>query len=62
MTEEGEAQRSIGADAVETAFGDIGNLIHRVGAEIGEFLRLQVAPHVLDWIEVRCVAWQPLDR
>jgi len=27
-----------------------------VGAEIGEFLRLQVAPDVLDGIEVRCIA------
>ena len=42
MTEEGEAQRSIGADAVETVFRDIGDLINRGGAEIGKFLRLQV--------------------
>ncbi len=62
MMEEGEAHCSVGADAVETAFGDVGDLINRVGAEIGEFLRLQVAPDVLDWIEVRCVPWQPLDR
>jgi hypothetical protein len=29
--------------AIETTFGDIGDLIKRVGAQIGEFLRLEVA-------------------
>jgi hypothetical protein len=61
VTEEGEATRGIGADAVETVLGDSGDVVKRGGAEVGKFLRRQVAPDVLNGIEVRCLAWQSLD-
>ena len=62
VTEEGEAERSIRADAVKASFGDVSDLLNRVGAKIGEFLRTSGCPHVLDGVEVWRVAWQSLDR
>ena len=58
MTEEGETECGIRTNAVEAAFGGIGDLLNGVGAQIGEFLRLQIAPDVLDWIEIRWCAGQ----
>jgi hypothetical protein len=51
-----QAQVGIGADAVQSVFGHVSHLIDGVGAKVGQFLRLQVAPHVLDGIEVRWCA------
>ena len=42
--------------------GDTGDLVDRVGAQVGQFLRLEVAPDLLDRIEVWCVAGQWLHR
>jgi hypothetical protein len=40
MTEEGEAKCSVAANAVEALFGDVGDRIDRVAAQVGEFFRL----------------------
>jgi hypothetical protein len=61
MTQEAEGQRRLTANATtapaqRTAQGqDVG------GAEIGDVPGLDVAPHLLDWIEIGRVRGQPLD-
>lgn len=31
------------------------------GDQIGDLMRLEMPPHILDWIEFRSIGWQPLD-
>ena len=61
MPEEGEAEISIGPDAVEPFFGVDGSLLDGVGAQVGQFARLEVAPHQFDRVEVVPVGGEPLD-
>ena len=62
MTKEGEAERGIATDPIKPLFRTSGDLVDRVGAEVGQFLRFQIAPDILDGIEIRSITWQPLDR
>ena len=43
------------ADAHESIVGERGRLFNGVRAEVGEFLVLQVFPHLLDGIKVNTV-------
>ena len=56
MPEEGEAQIGIGPDALEPLVGVDGSLLDGVGAQVGEFARLEVAPDQLDGVEIVPVA------
>jgi hypothetical protein len=51
------AERRVGADAVQSVFGNIGNLVDGIGAEIGKLLGLEVAPDLLNGVEVVGIAW-----
>jgi hypothetical protein len=46
VTEESQAKGGIAADAVQSVFGNVSNLVESVGAEVAEFLGLQTAPHL----------------
>ena len=59
--QEGKAEFGIGTDAVQTVFGDVGDLVDGVRAQVRQFFRLEAAPNLLDGIDVRCVARQRLD-
>ena len=61
MTEEAKAERRVGADAVQSTSGNVGNLMDGVRAQIAELLGLQVAPDLFDRVEVVSIAWQRLD-
>ena len=61
MTEEAKAKRGVGADTVQAVFGNVGDLVDGVAAEIGKLLGLQAAPHLLNGVQVVGVAWQLLD-
>jgi hypothetical protein len=52
VTEEAKAKRSAGADAIQSAFGYIGNFVYGVCAHVAELLRLEVGPYLLDRVEV----------
>jgi hypothetical protein len=62
VAKEREAEVGVGADAVQAVFCNIGDVIDRIGAQVGQFPRLQVAPRLLEWIKVRCVDRELLDR
>jgi hypothetical protein len=62
VTKERETEVGIGADAIQAMFCGIGDLIDSVTAQVGEFLQFEVAPCLLEWIEVRCVARELLNR
>ena len=43
--------------------GDVESQLSQVkGAEVGRVASLEIGPQVLDWVEFRCVAGQPLDH
>jgi hypothetical protein len=61
VTEEGEAEVSVRADALEPVLGVGGSFFDGVGAQVGELALLQVAPDELDRVEVVGVAGEALD-
>ena len=52
MTEEGEAQLGVVADAAEPSIGVVGGFVGGVGAQIGELLPLERSPDLFDRVEV----------
>jgi hypothetical protein len=62
VTQKGEAEFGVGADAIETVFGDGRNLIDGVTAEVGKLTGLEVAEYLLGRIELRRVARQAFYR
>jgi len=61
VPQEGEAEWSVAADTIVARFCDVGDLVDRIGAQVGELFRLEAAPSLLDGIDLRCVARQWLD-
>jgi hypothetical protein len=56
VAEEGVAEVSVAAYAVEALVGDVGGGVDGVGAEVGQFFGFEAAPDVFDGIEVMGVA------
>ncbi len=52
IAQEREAQIGLCTDAAEAVVRCRGGFVDRVGAEVGEFVGLQVAPHRLDGVQV----------
>ena len=61
MPEEGEAEISIGPDAVEPLVGKARGFFDGVGAQIGQLTGLEIALHQFDRVEVVPVGGEPLD-
>ena len=61
MAEECEGQSGLAADAAEPLVDDLLGLADGVETEVGQLPALQVAPDLLDRIEIGGVARQPLD-
>ena len=56
MSEEGEAESGVTADAIQTLISYGGEFGDAVAAQVGEFGRFEVAPHLFYRIQLRCVA------
>ena len=61
MAEEGEAEWGVATDAVQSVFGGVRDLGNGVSAEVCQFMGFDVAPHLLNRIEVWRIARQALD-
>lgn len=61
MSEEGEAQAGVRADAAEPLVDDVRSLADGVRAQVGEFSALQVPLHLLDRVAVVGVGREGLD-
>jgi hypothetical protein len=61
VSKEVEAQLLVIADSLQGGIGSHLDLVNGVGTQIGEFDRLDVAPHQLDGVEVGGITGQALD-
>ena len=61
MAEEGEGQSGLATDPAEALVDDLLGLADGVEAQVGEFASLEIAPHLLDRVEVGGIAREPLD-
>ena len=61
MAEEGETQRSVVIDPLQTVFGGVGNLADGVGAQVGKLCRFHIAPRLFKRIELWSIPRQSLD-
>src|SRR5918911_1939377 len=52
MVQESKAEFCVAADAVESVCRDIGDDGDGVGTQVGKFLRLEAAPHLLGRVQV----------
>src|SRR5579863_3335950 len=62
MPQEREGEPSVVADATEPFVDDLLCLSDCVGTEIGEFAVLQIAPYLLDRVQVGGIGRKPLDH
>ena len=61
MAKEGETQRSVIIDPLQTVFGGVSNLADSVGAQVGKLGGFHIVPHLLGRIEVWSIPRQSLD-
>src|SRR4051794_23901489 len=61
VVEESVTESGVAADAVQAEFGISSDLLNAVRAEVGQFLGFEIAPYLLDWVRIRCIARQWLD-
>jgi hypothetical protein len=51
VVEERKTGSGIATYPVEAVFGNLGNLADRIGAQVGEFRRFEIAPDAFDGVE-----------